>query len=627
MTVAPETGTLTIEHLLRLKRPAEVELSPTGNQIAFVVSPAAKERGKGLETRLWLGDIDGEIAPIGVVGAAEGLPRFSPNGCELAFSSDEGHPGRMSLRLHGRGEIGSIPGSMEDVRWSPDGRALLVLAADLGSDRAGVQNATKIHEEGAREDDPRVLRPARYWRRLFLIDAESGETREVTPEGTNVFEFDWAGGKVAAVCTNEPSEGAWYDAWLGLIDPNRRTVECVHTPKWHLQCPRISPRGTVGWIEGLASDRASLTGTVHVQGVGPLAPELDVTWIAFADEETIWYAGRRRSGTFAGRLRLDGNSEELCGGELLLGGRRQPRIAPSQDGTRVAAVVEGAEEPPEVVEIGNGYRRALTSTNRELLPKLTCAEWRTYTWRSFDGTEIEGLLALPRDHANKALPLVVCVHGGPTSTWSWGVHAHPLLLAQGGYAVLLPNPRGSAGRSQEFARANIGDMGGGDLQDILLGIDALVRDGTADDERVAITGGSYGGFMSAWAVTQSDRFAAAIPYSVVTNWLSFHLTANIGPFDRLFMASDPFDASGEYPKRSPVYHAHRCKTPTLILHGEDDLCTPPSQAIEFYNALVEAGCEAELVIYPREGHAWLEREHQIDAWRRTREWLERHLGR
>jgi dipeptidyl aminopeptidase/acylaminoacyl peptidase len=190
---------------------------------------------------------------------------------------------------------------------------------------------------------------------------------------------------------------------------------------------------------------------------------------------------------------------------------------------------------------------------------------------------------------------------------------------------LLANPRGSVGRGQEFARANFGDMGGADLQDILAGVDALVRDGIADDGRVAITGGSYGGFMSAWAVTQTDRFAAAIPCAVVTNWLSFHLTTNIGRWDRLYMDADPFDASGEYPKRSPVYHAHNCKTPTLILHGENDLCTPLTQAAEFYNALVEAGCETELVAYPREGHGWLEREHQIDSWQRTRDWLARHL--
>ena len=201
----------------------------------------------------------------------------------------------------------------------------------------------------------------------------------------------------------------------------------------------------------------------------------------------------------------------------------------------------------------------------------------------------------------------------------------PQLLAAAGYATLFPNVRGSVGRGPEFAEANLGELGGGDLQDILTGIDALVRDGIADDRRVAITGGSYGGFMASWAVTQTDRFAAALPLAVVTDWVSFHATTNIGQFDRLFLQADPYDPEGDYTRRSPVYHAAKCRTPTLIIHGEDDLCTPLSQAVELYNALVEAGCETELVVYPREGHGWTEREHQIDAWNRMRDWLARHV--
>jgi dipeptidyl aminopeptidase/acylaminoacyl peptidase len=132
--------------------------------------------------------------------------------------------------------------------------------------------------------------------------------------------------------------------------------------------------------------------------------------------------------------------------------------------------------------------------------------------------------------------------------------------------------------------------------------------------------------MSCWAVTQTDRFAAAIPFAVVTNWVSFHSTTNIGQFDKLFLQADPYDAEGDYVRRSPVYHASTCTTPTLIIHGEDDLCTPLPQAVEFYNALVEAGCETELVVYPREGHGWTEREHVIDSWNRMRDWLARHLA-
>ena len=624
MATTEKAATVRPELVLELLRPGEVALSPDGTRIAAAVSPSFREKGGRIETRLWAGDVDGEIKE----GEAGSIPRFSPDGSRLAYASDRGHEGRLSLWIGGA-ELGEVPGSVEDIAWSPDGARLLVLAADLGADMAGAESAKKVQEADADPDDPKVLRPAQFWRRLWLVDAASGETREVTPEKVNVFEFGWAGGKVAAVCTDDPSESAWYEAWLGLIDIEERTVERAHVPKWQLQAPRISPGGRVAFIEGFSSDRGVATGTVHVLGQGPIAPEHHVTWIEFADEEALWIAGWRDNGSFAGRLSLDGSYEELAGGEATFGPRYAPGIAVSADGSRAAASYERADVPPEVVLWENGERRTLTSLNVEVAPKVASIEWRSYRWTSFDGLEIEGLLALPRDRQDGPLPLLVAVHGGPTGCWFWGfapANGLPNFLASAGYAMLFPNVRGSTGRGPEFAEANLGDMGGGDLQDILTGIDALVRDGIVDDKRVAITGGSYGGFMASWAITQSDRFAAAIPMAVVTNWVSFHSTTNIGQFDRLFLQADTYDAAGDYTRRSPVYHAAKSRTPTLILHGEDDLCTPLPQAVEFYNALIEAGCEAELVVYPREGHGWTEREHQIDAMNRVRDWLARHLG-
>ena len=612
---------VTPELILQLRRPTDLALSPDGKRVAYIVMPASREKAKPYETRLWIDD-----APATEAGAADAVPRFAPDGA-LAYASDRGHAGRMSLWIHERGELGDIRGSVEDIVWSPDSRTLLVLAADVGSDRAGAQSATKIREAGAEEEDPKVYRPAAFWRRLYLVDAGSGSTREVQPEGVNVFEFGWAGGKVAAVCTDDPSESAWYDAWIGLIDINARSVERMHTPEWQLQHPRISAGGRVAWIEGFASDRDVVTGTVHVLGVGPLASELDVTWIDFADEETLWFAGWQSARSMYGRVGVDGSVAELSAREAVFGARFQPRVWPNPFDRGITTIFESPYQPPEIVRFENGEPVGeLTSLNGELAPQLQTADWRSYEWKSFDGLEIEGLLAMPRGHENGSLPLVVFVHGGPTASWPWGFAGIWLhMLAQDGYAVLLPNPRGSTGRGQEFARANLGDMGGGDFKDILAGVDALVADGIVDTDRVVITGGSYGGFMSSWAVTQTDRFAAAIPFAVVTDWTSFHYTTNIGQFDALFLQGEPTDSEGPYPKWSPVFHAHKCKTPTLIIHGEDDLCTPLPQATEFYNALVEAGCEVELVVYPREGHGWTEREHLIDGWNRARAWLEKHV--
>jgi dipeptidyl aminopeptidase/acylaminoacyl peptidase len=614
---------VTPELALQLKRFADVTLSPDGRRIAFAVSASYREKGAAIESRLWSGDVDGELRER----EPGSLPRFSPDGSRLAYASDAGHDGRLSPWVDGE-ELGEIPGSVEAIRWSPDGSRLLVLAADIGADMAGVQSAKKIEEAGAAEQDPKVVKPALFWRRLWLVDASSGETRDVTPPGTNVFELDWAGGKAVAVCTDEPSESAWYDAWIGLIDLDARTVERVHTPKWQLQAPTISPGGQVAWVEGFSSDRGTLTGTVHVLGKGPLAPELHACWVEFADERTLLVAGWREAGSFAGRLDLDGSYLELVGGDLTLGNRYAPRFASSAGGSRIAMPLESSDEPSEIVLLEHGERRALTTLNAALKEPLATVEWRDYRWTSFDGREIQGLLALPRERGDGALPLVVDVHGGPTGSWSWQfapAYGTPQLYASEGVATFLPNVRGSVGWGPEFAEANLGDMGGGDLQDILTGIDALVHDGTVDGDRVAISGGSYGGFMACWAITQSDRFACAMPLAVVTDWVSFHFTTNIGQFDRLYLQADPLDPAGEYTARSPLYHAARCKTPTLIVHGEDDLCTPLAQAVEFYNALVEHGCETELLILPREGHGWSERQHHVDVWNHVRDWIARYL--
>ena len=266
---APEAVKVTPELALQVRRPTDLDLSADGSRLAYLVAPVFREKGEALEARLW---VDG--AAVTEPGAADALPRFAADGT-LAYASDRGHAGRMSVWIEGRGELGGHPGSVEDISWSPDSRSLLVLAADLGSDRAGAQSATRIREADAEDEDPKVTRPARYWRRLYLVDAASGETTDVSPDGVNVFEIDWAGGKVAAVCTDEPSESAWYDAWVGVLDLESRTVERVHVPEWQLQSPCISTSGRVAWIEGFASDRGVVTGTAHVVGIGPLAPDLD----------------------------------------------------------------------------------------------------------------------------------------------------------------------------------------------------------------------------------------------------------------------------------------------------------------------------------------------------------------
>ena len=249
-------------------------------------------------------------------------------------------------------------------------------------------------------------------------------------------------------------------------------------------------------------------------------------------------------------------------------------------------------------------------------------------WTAPDGLEIEGWLMTPAG-ASGPLPLLAAVHGGPS--WCWSAYfsesePNGVVLADAGFAVLLSNPRGSTGRGHAFAQGVIGDPGGGDFADILAGVDACIEADIADADRLGIVGLSYGGFMAGWAVGQTDRFRAAVAMSVVADYRSFHLTSDISAWDESILDGRWDDPSGAYIDRSPVTHAYRCVTPTLVTAGALDRCTPVDQGIQLHAAIAATGTETELVVYPREGHIVVEYDHALDQIRRTTDWFIRYLG-
>ena len=248
-------------------------------------------------------------------------------------------------------------------------------------------------------------------------------------------------------------------------------------------------------------------------------------------------------------------------------------------------------------------------------------------WRAPDDLEIEGWLLRP--HGKDAHPLVMFVHGGPVWHWrpAWlGRTGVPLLmLLENGFAVFLPNPRGSTGRGQPFARKVVGDMGGADSTDYLSGLDHLVKEGIADPQRLGVTGASYGGFITSWLITQDARFAAAVSVAPVTNYVTQHLLSNISHFVALFLEDAYTNPGGEYFKRSPLMHAHRAKTPTLNICGALDRCTPPEEAVQFHNALLENGVQSVLVTYPEEGHGVRKWPAMIDYAARVVDWFRTYM--
>jgi dipeptidyl aminopeptidase/acylaminoacyl peptidase len=388
--------------------------------------------------------------------------------------------------------------------------------------------------------------------------------------------------------------------------------------------------------EGYASDHGLLSGSVMMVNLvdGTTTdpwPGVETVGIAeWIDDDSLWYARCDGTGTACGRMWLDGRREERWRGDAFIGDEVTTPVCATHDGATVVWTTHQAHgQAPELARFDerDAAWRRFTSFNDDIVAGVSFPDVRTIRWNAPDGTEIEGLLMTPRG-AEGPLPLIACVHGGPT--WNWGAffsdsEPNSVLLASAGYACLLPNPRGSVGRGHAFAQAVIGDSGGVDFQDVMSGIDVCIADGVADPDRLGIAGLSYGGFMAGWAVGQTDRFGASVAMSVVSNNVSFHLTSDIWMYDVMILEGDWNDPASQYVDRSPVTHAHRCTTPTLVIQGAEDRCTPVGQGEELYRAIAEAGAQTELVVYPREGHVPLERPHALDAITRTQAWFDRFL--
>jgi dipeptidyl aminopeptidase/acylaminoacyl peptidase len=303
----------------------------------------------------------------------------------------------------------------------------------------------------------------------------------------------------------------------------------------------------------------------------------------------------------------------------------------SDDGNFAAIVRSTYNSPPEVFAGPIGEWHQLTDNNAGLQANWGKAE--SVEWTN-EGSNIQGWLVPPaKIDAGKKYPLVVLVHGGPsgvtTSEWpaSFGMsRAIIAALSTRGYYVLLPNPRGSYGQGEDFTRANVKDFGGGDLRDDLAAVDAAIRKYPIDPNRLGITGWSYGGFMTMWTVTQTDRFRAAVAGAGVANWQSYYGQNLIGQWMIPFFGASVYDDPEIYEKSSPIRFIKNVKTPTLVIVGERDAECPASQSYEFWHALKTLGVPTKLIIYRGEGHMFIEPKHQVDRLEQTVAWFDKYLG-
>lgn len=623
-----------------------VEVSTNGTHAVFA-GTLVEALNEAPPTRICLTDLaTGDTRVLTFGPNVDRLPKFSPDGRQVAFLSDRQKVGDFQLYLLDPVSGAARPaplmeGWVEYLHWSPDGTRILLGVAGHGAEISGGQGA--VTSKRVAEDVPSWVPAVEtgdesyLWRRAWVYELATDHVRQVSPADINIWETVWCGNEaLAAVVSPGPGEGLWYRARLHILELATGKSREVYAAQDQLGCPAASPSGAhLAIVEAICSDRWIVAGELRlIETASGTIQRVDtrgvnITYTEWRSERQLLLAGHRGFETVVGLYdAASGTFTEVWDSRDLTTGGFHITVSGLNDTGDCLLVGESFVRAPEIAVIRSGEYQPVKSFDLGYADRVKgMAAVERVSWKAPDGLEIQGWLLRPK--GNGPHPLVMYVHGGPV--WHWRPMwlgrrgAQVLLLLKHGYAVFFPNPRGSTGRGQAFARHVVGEMGGADTYDYLSGLDHLVAQGIADPTRLGVTGGSYGGFMTAWLITQDARFAAAVPVAPVTNQVTEHLISNIPHFVALFLADRYNNPGGKYFERSPIMHAHRVKTPTLTICGALDRCTPPEEAVQFHNALREYGVKSVLVTYPEEGHGIRKWPAAIDYTARVVAWFEEHM--
>jgi dipeptidyl aminopeptidase/acylaminoacyl peptidase len=631
---------VTVQDLMRIRNIEDARLSPAGDRVAYVLSDLDLERN-AVRTNIWLVPAAGGTPVRLTAGLGrDASPRWSPDGNLIAFLSDRDGGTQLWLISPDGGEASKaavIEGGVSNFAWSPDGRKIAFLS--MGPKPPAPEKLPR------RADEVIVYDEDRPGPRLFILDIASKEVTALTPPPAAVVDFSWSPDARRIVFASQPSPRVpdMFKTDLFTVDLETRAIsELVRregidtTPRWSPNGRKIaflSTEGSTGWITNWYLCVVAAEGGMPLN----LTPKLDEFLFSpqwSPDSQTVFFQSPSgfRNQVFAVPA-AGGAARPLLGGDPVWSD-----FSFSERGDRMAFLGTDASTPSEVYvsSVRPFAPLRLTFTNSQLAD-LALGRRETVRWTSSDGLGIEGLLLLPPSYVEgKRVPLLTYVHGGPSARFEAGfspqigtpypvqAECYPLHVFAGlGYAVFMPNVRGSYGYGERFRKANMRDWGGGDYRDIMSGIDALIKRGLADPSRLGIMGRSYGGYMTGWIITQTDRFKAASLGAGMSDLVSFYGQTDIPGYTEYYLGDVPWKALDLYLGRSPVAHAANLKTPTLILHGEKDFRVPVPQAEELYQALKKNGVPVEFLIYPRQGHVVVEPKFMADMMERNIEWFGR----
>jgi len=634
----------TADAIADLKVVADPQISRDGRWMAWTVATPQRQ-GKPPRSRIWRLPADGS-QPAQPLPMAEDIedqsddthPRWSADARQLNFISTRPVLDADHAQESGKQQVWQMdaedglpypvtrsPGEVGAFAFSPDRRQLAWLAVDP------LPEPTKMALE-AMDDAIEVEKPVQFSRLWVLMTGESNP-RALTGDGIQVHDLAWSADGTQLAARMSDGTGLneyWYRSRVVLLDARSGEVQKVVEPHAAAFPLQYSPDGTRLLYARLGRNAITANLIVHTLSDGrevALAEHWPGTlWLArWQDDDTLIAQGLR--GVRGAFLRIDAAS----GAFAELARAQIPHEGFTVAATGLIAYLGIADrQPTEVWTLDEGRSRVRTDTNPQV------ADWahapvREISWASSrDGRRIHGVLVTPPGWRpdEGTLPALVQIHGGPVWAWwsgwlgSW--HEWAQLLATRGYAVFLPNPRGSEGQGRDFTELVRGDWGGGDFQDILDGVDMLEREGVIDPQRLMIGGWSYGGYMSAWAAAHSGKFKAAIVGAGVIDAEGMALTSDIPDFMPRYFG-DPLLNRETYDHHSPLRHARKITIPVLILHGERDERVPLFQGQMLYRALKFNGVQVEMVVYPREPHWFVEYEHQRDVQERVLEFVREHL--